>query len=32
MEGKESSVEFIFMVPKKISEGSFFFFLKDAEM
>ena len=25
MEGKESSVEFIFMVPDKISEGSFFF-------
>ena len=26
MEGKESSVESIFMVPDKISEGSFFFF------
>ena len=31
MEGKESSVESIFIVPDKISEGSFFFF-KDAEM
>lgn len=31
MEGKESSVESIFIVPDKISEGSFFF-LKDAEM
>lgn len=28
MEGKESSVESIFIVPDKISEGSFFFFFE----